>query len=423
MKAIVDCNSFYASCERLFKPALNDKPVVVLSNNDGCIVSRTDEAKALGIRMAGPYYQNKAEILKNNVAVFSSNYHLYGDMSKRVMETLRLLSPEVEVYSVDESFLDLTGIASEQLHAYALFLKHTTELWTGIPVSVGVAPTKVLSKVANRLAKKDKKGTQGVMILETPEQQMEALVKTAVEDIWGVGNAGAQKLRMFNINTAWDLRNMSEAWAGKNLGGVVGIRLVKELKGIPCIEMKDPLTTKKMIATTRMFGRAVYQLHELKEAVATYIARAAEKLRRQNSAAGAVSVFVVYNDNRAHQPYAPSSRSAYVTLPAATYLTHVLIAHIMPLLDALYKNGNKYIKAGVILSNIVPCNMVQYNLFEQPENPALQKLMHTIDNLNFGMGTDILKFASAGTKKNWKMRQELRSNRFTTKWDELCLVK
>jgi DNA polymerase V len=423
VKAIVDCNSFYASCERLFKPALNDRPVVVLSNNDGCIVSRTDEAKALGIRMAGPYYQNKEEILKNNVAVFSSNYHLYGDMSKRVMETLRLLSPDVEVYSVDESFLDLTGIASEQLYAYSLFVKHTTELWTGIPVSVGVAPTKVLSKVANRLAKKDKKGTKGVMILETPQQQMEALVKTAVEDIWGVGNAGAQKLHMFNINTAWDLRNMSEEWARKNLGGVVGVRLVKELKGTPCIEMKDPLTTKKMIATTRMFGRAVYQLHELKEAVATYIARAAEKLRRQNSAAGAVSVFVVYNDNRTHQPYAPASRSAYVTLPSATYLTNVLIAHIMPLVEALYKKGSKYIKAGVVLGNIVPCNMIQYNIFEQPENPALQKLMHTIDNVNFGMGTDILKFASAGTKKNWKMRQELRSNRFTTKWDELCLVK
>jgi DNA polymerase V len=423
VKAIVDCNSFYASCERLFKPALNDRPVVVLSNNDGCIVSRTDEAKALGIRMAGPYYQNKEEILKNNVAVFSSNYHLYGDMSKRVMETLRLLSPDVEVYSVDESFLDLTGIASEQLYAYSLFVKHTTELWTGIPVSVGVAPTKVLSKVANRLAKKDKKGTKGVMILETPEQQMEALVKTAVEDIWGVGNAGAQKLHMFNINTAWDLRNMSEEWARKNLGGVVGVRLVKELKGTPCIEMKDPLTTKKMIATTRMFGRAVYQLHELKEAVATYIARAAEKLRRQNSAAGAVSVFVVYNDNRTHQPYAPASRSAYVTLPSATYLTNVLIEHTMPLVEALYKKGSKYIKAGVVLGNIVPCNMIQYNIFEQPENPALQKLMHTIDNVNFGMGTDILKFASAGTKKNWKMRQELRSNRFTTKWDELCLVK
>jgi DNA polymerase V len=423
MKAIVDCNSFYASCERLFKPALNGKPVVVLSNNDGCIVSRTDEAKALGIQMAGPYYQNKAEILKNNVAVFSSNYHLYGDMSKRVMDTLRLLAPEVEVYSVDESFLDLSGIEGSKLYDYAMFVKQTTELWTGIPVSVGVAPSKVLSKVANRLAKKDKLGSKGVIVLQTPQQQMEALQKTAVEDIWGVGSAGSKTLRMFNINTAWDLRNMSEAWAGKNLGGVVGVRLVKELNGIPCIEMKDPLSKKKMIATTRMFGRAVFELKELKEAVATYIARAAEKLRRQSGAAGAVSIFLVSNNNQSQYQYAPSSRSAYVALPSATYLTNVLIAYVMPLVEALYQKGSKYIKAGIVLTDIVPCAMVQYNLFETPESAASQKLMHIIDNVNFGMGTDMLKFATAGTKKNWKMRQELRSNRFTTKWDELCWVK
>jgi DNA polymerase V len=423
MKAIVDCNSFYASCERLFKPSLNGKPVVVLSNNDGCIVSRTDEAKALGIQMAGPYYQNKEEILKNNVAVFSSNYHLYGDMSKRVMETLRLLSPEVEVYSVDESFLDLTGIDETKLYDYSLFVKHTTELWTGIPVSVGVAPSKVLSKLANRLAKKDKKGTRGVVVLQTAEQQMDALQRTAVEDIWGVGNAGSKKLRMFNINTAWDLRNMSEEWARKNLGGIVGVRLIKELKGIPCIEMKDPLTTKKMIATTRMFGKPVFELKVLKEAVATDIARAAEKLRRQSGAAGAVSVFLVNNDNRNYNEYIPSSRSAYIILPSATYLTNVIIAHVMPLVEAMYNKGSKYIKAGVVLGNIVPCDMVQYNLFEAPDTANAKKLMHMIDNINFSMSSDILKFAAAGTKKNWKMRQEMRSKRFTTKWDELFLVK
>jgi DNA polymerase V len=423
MKAIVDCNSFYASCERLFKPSLRNKPVVVLSNNDGCIVSRTDEAKALGIRMAGPYYQNKEEILKNNVAVFSSNYHLYGDLSKRVMDTLRLLAPAVEVYSVDESFLDLTGIASDKLYEYSVFVKQTTELWTGIPVSVGVAPTKVLSKVANRLAKKDKAGTQGVMILQTTEQQMEALERTAVEDIWGVGGANSKKLRMFNINTAWDLRNMNEEWVRKNMGGIVGVRLVKELKGIPCIEMKDPLTTKKMIATTRMFGKPVYELNELKEAVATYVARAAEKLRRQNSAAGSVSVFVVSSNNRNYGQYEPSYRSTYILLSAATCLTNVLIAQVMPLVDALYNKGNKYIKAGIILGNIVPSDMIQFNLFEPPENTNAKKLMSVIDNINFSMCNDILKFASSGTKRDWKMRQEMRSNRFTTRWDELCVVK
>jgi len=423
MKAIVDCNSFYASCERLFKPSLRNKPVVVLSNNDGCIVSRTDEAKALGIRMAGPYYQNKEEILKNNVAVFSSNYHLYGDLSKRVMNTLRLLAPVVEVYSVDESFLDLTGIDGEKLYDYSLFVKQTTELWTGIPVSVGVAPTKVLSKVANRLAKKDKVGTQGVMILQTPEQQMDALEKTAVEDIWGVGSANSKKLRMFNINTAWDLRNMNEEWVRKNMGGIVGVRLVKELKGMPCIEMKDPLTTKKMIATTRMFGKPVYELNELKEAVATYVARAAEKLRRQNSAAGSVSVFVVSSNNRNYGQYEPSYRSTYIFLPTTTCLTNVLIAQVMPLVEALYNKGSKYIKAGIVLGNIVPSDMIQFSLFEPPESANAKKLMNVIDNINFSMCNDILKFASSGTKRDWKMRQEMRSNRFTTRWDELCVVK
>lgn len=423
MKAIVDCNSFYAACERLFKPSLHAKPVVVLSNNDGCIVSRSDEAKALGIQMAGPYYQHKKEIEKNNIAVFSSNYHLYGDLSWRVMETLRILSPHVEVYSVDESFLDLTGIDESKLYDYGIFLKHTTELWTGIPVSIGIAPTKVLSKVANRLAKKDKAGTKGVMILQTPEQQMHALQKTAVGDIWGVGGAGAKKLQLYNINTAWDLRNMSEEWARKNLGGVVGVRLIKELRGEPCIEMKDPLETKKMIATTRMFGKPVYDLKEIKEAVATYITRAAEKLRRQNAAAGTISVFVVTNNYTDSYEYKPATSSLYTILPFATSLTNILIAHAMPLVESLYRNGSKYLKAGVILSGLVPDTSVQSNLFDTPVNPHGKELMKMIDNVNFSMRNDILKFAGSGTKRDWKMRQELRSPRFTTRWNELFEVR
>ena len=423
MKAIVDCNSFYAACERLFKPELHGKPVVVLSNNDGCIVSRTDEAKALGIRMAGPFYQNRKEIEENKVAVFSSNYHLYGDISNRVMDTLRILSPSVEVYSVDECFLDLNGIEPSKLYDYSLYLKHTTELWTGIPVSVGVAPTKVLSKVANRLAKKDKIGTRGVMVLQTPEQQMEALMRTEIEDVWGVGTAGSRKLRMFNINTAWDLRNMNEDWVRNNLGGVVGVRLLKELKGLPCIDMKDPLLKKKVIATTRMFGKPVYELRELKEAVATYVSRATEKLRRKQCAARAISVFIVFNNRKINQEYEPTSRSLSFCMPEATYLTHQIIGYAMALVEGLYREGDKYIKAGVILSEIVPCGSVQFNLFTEPESAEAQKLMHIMDNINFGIRDDMVKFAVAGTTRNWKMRQEMRSQRFTTRWDELCEVK
>jgi DNA polymerase V len=423
MKAIVDCNSFYAACERLFKPELIGKPIVVLSNNDGCIVSRTDEAKALGIKMAGPYYEHKSEIEKNNVAVFSSNYHLYGDMSWRVMETLRKLSPKVEVYSVDECFLELTGINELKLQDYSLFLKNTTELWTGIPVSVGVAPTKVLCKVANKLAKKDKVGTQGVLVLQTEEQQIQALKTIAINDIWGVGSASAKKLQALNIKTGWDLRNIDEAWARKNLGGVVGVRLIKELRGEACIEMKDPLETKKVIATTRMFGKPVYELKELKEAVATYAMRIAEKLRRQNSAAKIITVFVVTNNHSSVYEYKPSSQSLYTILPSASSLTNVLITHSMPLVEKLYKKGSKYLKAGVIVSGIVPDDAVQYNLFEKPLKGNEKKLMQMIDNVNFSMRMDILNFAAAGTARNWKMRQELRSPRYTTRWNELYEVR
>jgi len=422
MKAIVDCNSFYAACERLFKPALHGRPVVVLSNNDGCIVSRTDEAKALGIPMAGPYYESRKILEENKVAVFSSNYHLYGDMSWRVMETLRTFAPKVEVYSVDESFLDLTGIDESLLYEYSLFLKHITEQWTGIPVSIGVAPTKVLSKIANRLAKKDKAGTKGVMVLQTAGQQKEALERTEIRDVWGVGGASARKLEAFNITNAWQLRNMSEEWARKNLGGVVGVRLIRELRGEPCIEMKDPLETKKMIATTRMFGKPVYEVKEIKEAVATYITRAAEKLRRQKCAANTLSVFVVTNNYTSSYEYKPTSTSAYTILPFATSVTNLLISEAMPLIDHIYRKGSKYLKAGVILSGIVPDDSVQANLFENSLHPNDKRLMEMIDNVNFSMRNDVIKFARSGTKRDWKMRQELRSPRYTTRWEELFKV-
>ncbi len=424
MKAIIDCNSFYAACERVFKPSLHGKPVVVLSNNDGCIVSRTDEAKALGVKMAGPYYEAKEIIEQHKVAVFSSNYYLYGDMSWRVMETLRMLCQNVEVYSVDEAFADLDGIAESAMWNYGLHIRNTVEQWTGLPVSVGIAPTKTLAKVANHIAKKNKIATQGTVALITAEQIHHALENTPVQAIWGVGYRSSEKLKWFGIDTAWKLRNMSEEWAHKNLGGVVGTRLIKELHGEACIEMKDPLKKKRMIATTRMFGKAVFELNDLKEAIATYTTRAAEKLRRQGGAASIINVFVVtnnfVNDN---YNYSPKTKGLYTTLPMATSLTNELIAHAVPLVEQLYKKGSRYLKAGVMLSGIVPDNSVQYNLFEPPEHKNLQSLMYAVDNVNFSMRDDIVKFAASGTKKNWKMRQEFRSKRHTTRWEELYEVK
>src|ERR1700761_2242311 len=283
MTAIVDCNSFYCSCERVFRPDLWKRPVAVLSNNDGCIISRSDEARRVGVGMAVPYFQARNIIQKNDVSVFSSNYHLYGDMSWRVMETLRILAGErtkVEVYSVDEAFMDLTAVPPDQLMEYALHIRHTVETWTGISVSIGVAPTKTLAKLANRIAKKDKKASGCVTLLATAEAQQEALKSTRVDDLWGIGRSYAVKLINWGITSAWELANMPEEWAYHNLGGVVGVRLIRELKGIPSIGMEEELVNKRMIATTRMFGRPVTDVHELKEAVATYTSRAAEKLRQ-----------------------------------------------------------------------------------------------------------------------------------------------
>lgn len=425
MKAIVDCNSFYCSCERLFRPDLQQRPVVVLSNNDGCIVSRTDEAKQIGIQMAGPYFIAKPMIEQYGVSTFSSNYHLYGDLSHRVMDTLRAIVGinQVEVYSVDEAFLDLKAVPTHDLNNAALQIKETVEQWTGIAVSVGVARTKTLSKLANRLAKKNKLKTKGVVVLENEVQEAAALERTPVEDVWGIGGSNAAKLQQFNINNALQLKQMPLAWVRKNLGGVVGERLLKELHGEESILMKDPLETKKMIATTRMFGQPVNSLQDVKEAVATYTSRAAEKLRRQYSAATAISVFVVPKE-LSHQGNFKrgTSLSDYTTLPFATSVTQELIKPALQLVDTLFEEGRFYKKAGVMLSGLVPDKALQGNLFAAPAQCNGSILMQALDNINFAMRDDVLKFASSGTKRDWKMRQELRSKRYTTRWDELFEV-
>jgi len=267
MIAIVDCNSFYCSCERVFRPDLWQKPVVVLSNNDGCVVSRTDEAVKMGIGMAVPYYQVKELVEKNGVEVFSSNYNLYGDMSWRVMEILRLLAGEhnVEVYSVDEAFINLGEV--KDVRAICESFKHTIEQWTGVKVSVGAASTKVLAKMANRLAKKYKQKTGGVAVLDTHEKMAFTLQTTSVKDVWGIGRKYAEKMQVYGITTAYELSLRTEEWTRKFLGGVTGVRLLKELKGEPSIMMKEPLTDKKNIATTRMFGTPVTNVNDIKEAI------------------------------------------------------------------------------------------------------------------------------------------------------------
>ncbi|MFN5231344.1 MAG: Y-family DNA polymerase [Bacteroidota bacterium] len=429
MYAIVDCNSFYCSCERLFRPDLRNKPVVVLSNNDGCIISRSDEAKQAGVAMGIPFFEIKPLIREKGITVFSSNYHLYGDMSKRVMETLRVLTDHhiyrcVEVYSVDEAFVNLDHLPAASLHGFAQVLRDVVVQWTGIPVSIGMAPTKVLSKVANRLAKKNKQATDCIMVLQTEDQLQQALEQTDVADLWGIGRRYARKLKEFyGINTAWQLRHMPEEWARKELGGVVGVRMIKELKGESCIQLKDPLEKKKLIATTRMFGKPVFDMQPLREAVATFTARAAEKLRRQYSAASTIDVFVVTDGQEgAKYVYNPQSHHRYHTLLHPTADTGELTKAALPLVESLYRKGMKYKKAGVVLGGIVPDDALQGDLFSPPVRQYNRALMGVLDNINFSMRDDMIKFGASGLSRNWKMRQEMRSGRFTTKWNELRVV-
>lgn len=426
MKAIVDCNSFYCSCERLFRPALESRPVVVLSNNDGCIISRSDEARTFGVEMAGPFFKAKPLIEKHGIETFSSNYNLYGDLSWRVMETLRMMfgKQNVEVYSVDECFLNLDFIPVEQLQQTAIDIKQTVEMWTGIKVSVGIAPTKVLAKAANRLSKRNKQGTGCIMVLDTQQKIEQALMETKIDAVWGVGYQYAEKLKRFGVHTAFDLAMKPIDFARIHLGGITGQRLWRELKGITSLHLEEELVTKKMIMTTRMFGEPVDDIKSIREAVATYTSRAAEKLRRQHGAAKHISVFIVAKEQDHLATFKRGAIiSSYTTLEKATSHTHELIKPALEMAERLYEKGRSYKKAGVMLSQIVPDQSIQGNLFATDSKNRSRLLMEAMDNINFSQRNDILKFASSGLERNWKMQQNYHSPRYTSRWAELCEVK
>jgi len=421
MKAIIDCNSFYASCERAFQPHLTGKPIVVLSNNDGCIVARNDEAKALGIPMGEPYFMAKELCEQKGVSVFSSNYALYGDLSRRVMETIASVYPDIEVYSIDECFLDLDEKYIGDLGAFGRTITQRVLQCTGIPVSIGIAPTKVLSKVANRLSKKDKPKYKGVYVIQAAHEIEDALRRTKVGDVWGVGWNSVKKLHDMGIDTAYKLSRMSEAWAHKHMGGVVGVRLIKELNGTPCREQARGLDHKQHIASTRSFGRPVTTLVELKEAIATYTSRAAEKLRSQKSAAAGIYVFAKTDKHDERYEYFKGGK--YTALPYATDSTNELIKYAIRAAEEIYRDGLRYKKAGVMLSALVPQGSIQQHLFEinndDPRNKAISK---ALDEINKRMGIDTINFAANGVNTNWKMRSELRSPCYTTKWSDIRVI-
>jgi len=423
MYAIVDCNNFFASCERLFRPDLEGKPIVVLSNNDGCIISRSAEAKKLGVKMAAPYFEEREKIQRHGIEVFSSNYILYGDMSQRVMQALQELVDEVEPYSIDEAFLHLPQNDPAEAEAFAREVKRTVEQWTGMPVSVGVAPSKTLAKLANNVAKKYK-GYKGVFCLDTPERTEKVLAAKPVGEIWGVGGRLARKLSGYGVYTALQLRDMNDALV-RRVMGVTGLRTVHELRGIPCYFDDAVPDVRKGILSSRSFGKPVTDIVELREAVSTFVARAAVKLRRQGSAASVIGVFIYTGKSRDSWSRYPSGQAA---LPTASDSTGELIRHALKVLERLHEPGTEYKKAGVMLSGLVPRDTVQLNVFDPAHAEKQGPLMQAMDAINGRMGPGTLLYAvngirKRGEKKNWLMRAEKRSPCYTTRWSELPEVK
>lgn len=410
MFALLDCNNFFVSCERVFNPRLNGVPVAVLSNNDGCIIARSDEVKKLGISMGVPVFKVKDELERHRVKLFSGNFELYGNLSARVMAICAGLVPQMEQYSVDEAFLDLRGV--DEPETLCRLLRQRILDWTGLPVSIGIAPTQTLCKVANHVAKKTKHH-EGVLLLDTPELQTAALEATPVEDIWGIGRNMAPQLRAWGIGNARQLRDVDPK-AHRAKTNVFGEQMVNELRGIPCHSFKQQEAARKSIICSRSFGQRVTTLEELKEAVAYHAANAALKLRQDNSYAAGISVYI-----KSHIDI--PSRSAQLTLPCATRYTPDLIAAAHDLVEKIYQPGLRYKKAGVMLFDIQP-EAYQGSLFAESNTPAQQQLMAVVDSTNRRWGKDFLRFAATGLKRPWAGKHEIQSPRYTTCFEELLKV-
>jgi DNA polymerase V len=416
--ALIDCNNFYVSCERMFQPALSGRPVVVLSNNDGCVIARSEEAKALGIPMGLPAFQLADRLQEQPIDVFSSNYALYGDMSARVMTTLAQWTPDVEVYSIDEAFLHLSALPSEALMTYGQTMRTTIQQWTGIPVSIGIGPTKTLAKLANRLAKRSPEA-QGVVTLTSPPEVEATLAQTRIEDIWGIGPGYTRRLKAQDIRTALQLRNVYDRWVRQQLG-IVGLRIVWELRGISCLPLELCPPPKQSLMVSRSFGRPITALTEMREAVATYTTRAAEKLRKAQRAAGVLTVFLTTNRFADEPQYA---NSVTIPLPVATQDTAELIRYALRGIEQLFREGYRYQKAGVIVTSLVPAHQVQTHLFDQHDRKRSQRLMAALDALNTQWGTGTVRYGAVGLQPRWTTRCARRSPRYTTRWQELVVAR
>lgn len=417
MYALVDCNNFYASCERVFRPELNGKPVVVLSNNDGCVIARSNEAKVY-IPMGAPAFKFEKVFEEHNIHVFSSNYALYGDMSHRVMTMLSSYTPEMEIYSIDEAFLKLTGFDFFDLQDVGKRMRKEVIRGTGIPISVGIAPTKALAKVANRIAKKFADQTEGVYIIDTDAKREKALKWLKVEDVWGIGRRHAFRLNNLGIRTAWQFIQQTDDWVRKHMS-VVGLRLKNDLEGKPTIEL-EKVKAKKNIATTRTFDHNLTEIKEVQERVSTFAVTCSEKLRKQNSNCNAILVFVHTNGHR--KDLEQYSKNMVLKLPYPTNSAIELSKFATKALSLIWKQGYQYKKAGVIVMEITPVVEQQLNLFEN-SNPRHAALMHAMDLINKTAGVQKVKLASQDPGRTWKMRQERLSPRYTTKLSDVITVK
>lgn len=417
--ALVDCNNFYASCERVFRPSLRDKPVIVLSNNDGCAIARSNEAKALGIAMGAPLHEIQDIVRQHNVAVFSSNYQLYGDMSARVMESLRHFCPDMEVYSIDEAFFRLDGFRDRDLTEFCSHIRQAVLQWTGIPISIGIAHTKTLAKVANHIAKK--RTVTGVFEMLDPNLRTELLKKWPVEELWGVGRKWSVALRMLGIGTAWQFKNADIRMIRKRFS-VVGERIARELQGISCLQLEE-VKPKQQIICSRSFGQLQKKIEPIEEAVSNFAARGGEKLRSQKSVAQGIQVFVTTNRFRLQD--AQYANSALITFPIPTSDTAQLVKAAKKGLQAIFQAGYNYKKAGIMLMDILPETQQQGHLFlpsALASDPRRAALMTAIDKTNAHMGKNTIFLAAQGTKLGWQPRSDQRSPRYTTQWTELLRV-
>lgn len=418
--ALVDCNNFYVSCERVFQPFLLGKPVVVLSNNDGCVVARSDEVKRLGLPMGAPAFKWASFFHKHGVKVFSSNYALYADMSDRVMAILASFTPEIEIYSHDEAFLYFSGHWHTDLEKYARYIRTEIRKRTGIPVSIGLASTKTLAKVANKVAKKNAK-YQGVFNLNCFERIDQILQKLEVKDLWGIGPQYTKLLNRYGVKTAYDLCQLPDDWIKKKLT-VVGLDLVRELRGQPCIDLESVPAPAKSLVRSRSFGRPVTDLADLREALTMHVQRAGERLRSTGQVTNCIHVFLQTNRFQRGPQYSACKSKV---LPSSTNYTLAFLKPALELLGEIYRSGYAYKKTGVLLTGLDQDKKRQLTFWDMDKSRLLRekKLMNTMDKINARFGRDTLKYASCGIKANWDMKRDKVSQEFISKWDDLPVVK